>query len=134
VYVFDASSVVNLIRRGIIKPLGEGLTLDLAVYESLNAVWKECKVLRRINEKLALRYIEILAELFKIMELTSVKNHEKEVFKLALNEGLTVYDAAYLYTAITRNATLVTDDENLRRKASKHVKTLKSTDLAQQHS
>ncbi|MGC8848662.1 MAG: hypothetical protein ACP5QE_07455 [Conexivisphaera sp.] len=31
----------------------KGSTLDLAYYESLNAIWKECRSLRRIDEETA---------------------------------------------------------------------------------
>ena len=41
-YVFDASAIVNLAKRGFLKPLGEGFSLDLAVYESLKAVEGAC--------------------------------------------------------------------------------------------
>jgi len=48
-YVFDASAIVNLAKRGFLKPPGEGFSLDLAVYESLKAVWKEHKLQKRID-------------------------------------------------------------------------------------
>ena len=37
-YLFDASSILNLIKRGLVTPLADGLTLDLALYECLNAI------------------------------------------------------------------------------------------------
>jgi hypothetical protein len=40
VYLFDASAIANLVKRGSLKPLSEGVTLDPAAYEALNAVWK----------------------------------------------------------------------------------------------
>jgi hypothetical protein len=32
---------INLVKREYLKPLIDGATLDLAIYESLNAIWKE---------------------------------------------------------------------------------------------
>ena len=63
--LFDASSIVNLVKRGVTKVLAEGKTLDLAYCESLNAVWKEHALLRKVGRKLALEYIEALSLVFK---------------------------------------------------------------------
>jgi len=51
---------------------------------------------------------------------------EREVFETAYKEGLTVYDASYLHLAVQNHLILVTDDQELRDKASKHVETLSS--------
>jgi predicted nucleic acid-binding protein len=40
-YLLDAGAIVNLVKKGGLKPLAEGATLDLTIYEALNAVWKE---------------------------------------------------------------------------------------------
>ncbi|RLE64713.1 MAG: DNA-binding protein, partial [Thermoprotei archaeon] len=37
--------MVNLVKRGIIKVFASGSTIDLALYESINAIWKEYKLL-----------------------------------------------------------------------------------------
>ncbi|RLI23302.1 DNA-binding protein, partial [Candidatus Bathyarchaeota archaeon] len=36
-YLFDSSSIVNLIKKGSIKPFAKGVTISLAFYECLNA-------------------------------------------------------------------------------------------------
>lgn len=41
VYLFDASSLVRAIKRGQVVPLGGQATQQLAIYEVLNAFWKE---------------------------------------------------------------------------------------------
>ncbi len=128
-YLFDASSIVNLVKRGDIKILAEGKTLDLAYYESLNAIWKEHALLRRINEKIALEYVETLGLVFKAVKVDSIKGEEAKVFKLASKEGLTVYDASYLHIAVRDGLTLVTDDHRLKSKASQHIKVLTTKEL-----
>jgi predicted nucleic acid-binding protein len=49
---------------------------------------------------------------------------EGEVFETASMGGFTVYDASYLHLAVQNHLILVTDDQELRDKASKHVETL----------
>jgi predicted nucleic acid-binding protein len=51
---------------------------------------------------------------------------EGEVFETAYKEGFTVYDASYFHLAVQNHLILVTDDQELRDKASKHVETLSS--------
>ncbi len=129
-YVFDASSIVNLVKRGVVTVFTNGVTLDLALYESINAVWKEHILLKKIDERVARDFVEIISRLFSVIEVTTIKGYEEEVYSLASREGLTVYDASYLYLAVRDKLVLVTDDYKLRDKASKYVKTLPSSKLA----
>lgn len=110
-------------------PLADGLTLDLTLYECLNAIWKECKLLKKFKEDIALDYVGIVADLFKSMYVSSIKGSEEEIFKLACKEEITVYDASYLYLAKVKDLILVTDDKKLREKASKYIKILTSKDV-----
>jgi predicted nucleic acid-binding protein len=124
---------VNLIKRGSLRPLSRGITLDLAVYESLNAIWKEYKLLGNLDLETARLLVEVLQRVFSIMPLESIEGFEEEVFQLATKENLTVYDAAYLFIAIKNNLTLVSDDKRLLNKASGYVKTIRTTDLLPSH-
>jgi len=130
VYLFDASAIVNLVKKASLTAFAEGVTLDLALYESLNAVWKEYRLLKRIDEDTALKLAEIISDLFKVIKTLSIKGSEREILSLASREGTTVYDASYLYTALKNNLILVTDDRKLKEKASRHVKVLTSSQLA----
>jgi len=100
-------------------PLANGLTLDLTLYECLNAIWNECKLLKKFKEDIALDYVGIVAHLFKSMYVSSIKGFEEEIFKLACKEEITVYDASYLYLAKVKDLILVTDDKKLREKGFK---------------
>jgi predicted nucleic acid-binding protein len=129
-YLFDASSIVNLVKKGVVRVFAYGATIDLALYEALNAIWKESRLLKRIDEKTALEYVNVLSMIFKVIRKTSIEGSEDEVFKLALREGLTIYDASYLYLAIRDGLTLVTDDKRLLDKASRYVNAMHSSELA----
>jgi predicted nucleic acid-binding protein len=128
-YLFDASSLVNLVKKGFLNAFSQGATADLAIYEALNAVWKEHHLLRKIDRESALTLVEVLHGVLNAIEMYSIKGFEEEVFNLALKEEVTVYDASYLHLAMKNGLTLVTDDIKLMEKAKKHVKTLTSKEL-----
>lgn len=130
-YLFDASSIVNLVKRGMVRVFTRGATLDLARYEALNAVWEEYRVLGRIDEQTALEFAEIISRVLDVIKVESVGGLEAEALKLAAREGITVYDASYLLLAARRGQTLVTDDSRLRSRASKYVRVLTSKQLAE---
>ncbi len=122
-YLFDASAIVNLIKKRF-----------LAFYECLNAIWREFTKLKQIDKTTALQYIETLILAFRILKIDSIKGEEaKEVFELASKEDLTIYDASYLYAAIRDELTLVTDDQQLRNRASRYVKTLSTEELLKEY-
>ena len=131
-YLFDASSIVNLVKRGILRVLGQGSTIDLARYEALNAVWKEYLLLKQIDRETMLEFADILSKIFDIIRIENIQGNEREVIELAAREKLTIYDASYLLLAIKKNLILVTDDEKLKRKASKYVKVRKTQEIINQ--
>jgi predicted nucleic acid-binding protein len=49
-----------MIKRGCLKPLANTTTLDLAIYEALNAVWKEHVLLKRIDGETAKQLVNVL--------------------------------------------------------------------------
>ncbi|RLE85508.1 MAG: DNA-binding protein [Thermoprotei archaeon] len=128
-YLFDASSIVNLIKRGCLRVFEKGMTIELALYESLNAVWKEHTLLKRIDKEVALEYAYILSKVFEAIKVASIRGLETEVYKIACKESLTIYDASYLCFAAKNGLALVTDDKKLEEKASRYVKVLNSSTL-----
>ena len=128
-YLFDASAILNLIKRANLKPFSQGVTLDLAIYESLNAIWKEYSLLNHIDYETAQEYIDLVKNVFKILHIESINGIEEKVFELANKEKLTIYDAAYLAKSIKANYILVTDDEKLLKKAPKYIRALRSKEL-----
>ncbi len=128
-YLFDASSIVNLVKKGVVRPFAYGVTIDLALYEALNAVWKECRLLRRFDKDTALRFVRVLRGVFGAMRVLSIRGLEREVFDLALREGLTVYDASYVCVAIKNGLVLVTDDRELGDRVSKYLRVIDSNEV-----
>ncbi|WP_231961165.1 type II toxin-antitoxin system VapC family toxin [Saccharolobus sp. A20] len=115
-YLFDASSIINLMKRGTVTLLADGETLDLALYEAINAIWKEYSKLKVISKDLSKRYIRVVRRVMEVIPINIIKGLEEEVFDLASKEDLTIYDASYLLIAKRKNLVLVTDDNVLRSK------------------
>ena len=128
-YLFDASVIVNMVKRETLIPLAMGYSLDLTIYEALNAVWKESMVLRRIDFDSASRLARGIIRVLELIGVLSIDGLEEEVYEMAVREGLTVYDSSYLTVAIDRGLTLVTDDVKLGDKASKYVSVASSREL-----
>jgi len=117
-YLFDSSSVVCALRLKRIGVLAGNYIQGLAVYEVLNALWKEARVLRKISNDEAERLADVFIRLLGHLKILDPRGLESEIFKIAVETGLTVYDASYLALARRENLTLVTEDAELRNVAN----------------
>ncbi len=88
-------------------------SLDLAVKEVANAIWKKAVVLKVEPPEIAARRYRILRMLIDngIIELESELDYIDDAFDLAIETGLTVYDALYIAQAAKKKAVLVTSDK-----------------------
>ena len=129
-YLYDASAILNLVKRGELRVFLGGHTLDLAIYEVANAVWKECYLLGKIKIETAYKVIELVSGIFNVLNLHSVKGFEKEVMDIAVKEGVTFYDASYMYIAMRNRLTLITDDRKLMSAARKYVNVVTTSEIA----
>ena len=122
-YLMDASSIGILfgkMRERAIEFLEGAVTLDLALYELGNLIWKECILKRMISRREALKRIEDLVKVLELMYLESLGNEDmKGAMMLAIDLNLTFYDASYLHIAKSRNIPLITEDKELLEKAKK---------------
>ena len=69
-----------------------------------------------------------LTEVYNQMREITVED-TSSILTIAVEEGLTYYDASYIHAAIQNNAALVTDDRKLHTAASKYVETNSSEEL-----
>ena len=68
---FDASSILNLVKIGNIRAFLDGITLELALYECLNATWKEFFLLKNIDRETALEFARIVSEVIATIQVVS---------------------------------------------------------------
>ncbi len=115
-YLVDASALYPLVlklREELLDRLPLVAVLDLTVYEVGNAVWKEHRA-RRVRDPKALA--AVFGEVLSGVGVVRVGSEEMgEVLELAVAEGITFYDAAYLYAARKLGLKLVTEDSDLKK-------------------
>lgn len=136
-YLLDASALLPLITRSgknlIFEASRQDLTTtDLAIYEACNTLWKLSKLLKSISIEDAAYVAATLKDLAMksvIKPVNFTKLDFSNTLKIAHRVRLTFYDASYITTAESTEAILVTEDEKLKKAASKFVKTITYTDL-----
>ena len=127
-HLFDSSSIINLCSERKIERLLEGCTLNLAFYELGNAVWKQVHLHKALTQEEGSEALAALTEVYGQMRELQVED-ASSILKIAVEEGLTYYDASYIHAAIKNDAVLVTDDKKLQTAASKYVETATSDEL-----
>ena len=109
--IFDASSIYRAIEANALDKILEGKTIDLALYELGNVVWKA--VIRdKISSDEGVKLIEFISKVISLMEVKKI-GIKNEVLKLAVENNLSYYDASYLYASISQKEILVTEDKKL---------------------
>ena len=122
VLLLDANSIMLLTRAGGIPESDDETVVastGIAASELGNAVWKDLHLFK----KLTMEEAEILLTVFhqtllriRIMPQLDV-SERLEVLRNAASQGISYYDSCYLTSAIRLEATLVTEDKDLRKAA-----------------
>ena len=119
--LYDASSIQTALRtlkEEAAPHLNNQTILDLTLYELGNIIWKETRT--DSNPSAARARTEALQKLLAIMKIHRINlNDLPAIAENASRYGLTFYDSAYLTIAQSKNLTLVTEDQQLRRAAEK---------------
>ena len=95
-------------------------TIELAVKEVANSIWKRVKLLRDIDENKALTILGDLLELRR----TALRIEPQDVYlgqalEIALKNDATIYDSLFIAQALTKKAILVTSDKKQAQIASR---------------
>ncbi len=109
-YLVDASALYALAARydKWIKHRERLAILHLTIYEAGNALWKEAR-LGRVDWAVASRHLKRVLSSLKILDDPPLD----EVLRVAVERGLTFYDASYAYVAESSGLVLVTQDGEL---------------------
>ena len=127
--LFDPSSIINLCTERKIERLLGGSTLNLAFYELGNAIWKQVHLHKALTPEEGSEALAALTEVYGQMSELPVED-ASSILNIAVEEGLTYYDASYIHAAKKNEAVLVTDDRKLHTAASKYVETTTSEELS----
>jgi predicted nucleic acid-binding protein len=88
-------------------------TVDIALAESLNAVWKHTRIVKDLKSEEAKKTARDLIKICdKLDKLTTLELAE-EATNIALTEDITIYDALYIAATQKLNATFFTADQRL---------------------
>ena len=121
--VVDSSVLAAFIRKEpgwerLVDYVKNSVSMDLAVKEVLNAIWKDYAVRRLIDYDTALALFKIMSLLVGVnVVLEPEEKYIEEAFKIALKTDITVYDALYIALAKSKNLPLLTLDVKQRKTA-----------------
>ena len=129
--VVDASLLAAFIRKEpgwekLVDYVKLCITIDLALKEVLNAIWKDATIRRTISIETAFKLQEILFSMIGTnIEIEPEDKYLSKAFEIALKTGVTVYDALYIALAIEKKLPLATlDDKQARVAQANGVKTI----------
>ncbi len=97
------------------------VTLDYALVEGMNAIWKAVKTGRATKEA-GRNLITVLKLLGAGMLIFEAKNFFERGLEIALKEDVTIYDALYIALAEALNAEFLTADEKQYHAARNYVR------------
>ena len=116
--VIDSSAIAKFILkeegwRDVEKILIERpYTLDLAVKEVANAIWRRTIFLRDLSVESAVRLLNHLLDLRrKVLRVEPQDQYIVQAFMIALENSIVVYDALFIAQAMAKKAMLVTSDK-----------------------
>lgn len=121
--LFDASSLLYALKLGNLEILKKDYIQWLAVYESINALWKEV-LTKNLEREEALQIINILSNTLEFMNILNPQKLKEEIFKEAEARRTSAYDASYVLLVRKHGLIIVTEDKDLRKKALETVETL----------
>jgi predicted nucleic acid-binding protein len=115
VRVIDSSALIKYFSRekgweDVRRYMLEGvLTIDLAIKETLNALWRKI-IKEEIMYETVVKLIKDLTE-NRPFPLESQEQYLTDAFEIAVNNHITIYDALFIAVAKRRNLELITSDK-----------------------
>ena len=103
-------------RKTIKRCLKDGYslyTVDIALAESLNAIWKHARIHRDLEMEEAESAIQDLTKIYDAINILETKELSNEAAEISLTKGITIYDSLYIAAAMRLKATLYTADQKL---------------------
>ena len=96
-------------------------TVDIALAESLNAIWKHARIHKDLEMGEAESSIQDLTKIYDAMNILETRELSNEAVEIALTKDITIYDSLYIAAAMKLKATLYTADQKLCNASKKLV-------------
>lgn len=139
-FVLDSNILVKLVvtepgseqaRTTVTRFLERGCslyTVDLALAESLNALWKHAKMHEDLETEDAKSAAQDLNEIYDKLNVLTTLELSEQALDIALTKNITVYDSLFISAARKLKASLYTADQKLHN-ISENIATSKSLKL-----
>lgn len=88
-------------------------TVDIALAEGLNAIWKHTKIVKDLKPEEAKKTAQDLIQICDKLGKLTTQELAEEATDIALAQDITLYDALYIAAAQKLNATFLTADQRL---------------------
>ena len=123
--LLDTSIIVKLViqepgsqraQTRVKEALGQGhalISVDEALPEALNALWKHVRVHRDLDAEEAMRAAEDLLLLWDRMKIIPSREVSTDALRIAVELGLSIYDSLFLAASRKTTSTLYTADARL---------------------
>jgi len=126
VIVIDTSTLIKYLLKEegwekvseFLRNSGDLVSLEMALIEGANAVWKRYSLYRDISIETAQRILDYLHATKGIILYENPLQYLSEGEKIALEHKITVYDALYIAQAL-KHGKLATSDEKQGKTAEK---------------
>ena len=124
-FVLDSNILVKLVvtepgseqaRTTVTRFLERGYslyTVDLALVESLNSLWKHAKIHEDLETEDAKSAAQDLNEIYDKLNVLTTLELSEQALDIALTKNITVYDSLFIIAARKLKATLYTADQKL---------------------
>ncbi|MEM3571810.1 MAG: type II toxin-antitoxin system VapC family toxin [Candidatus Bathyarchaeia archaeon] len=128
-FIFDTSSIFEVLIKGNVKVLNDNYTLEIARYELGNILWRRKTLIKDISDEEYIRLANLMKKILKLLNIINIECYEAEILKVAEEFETTFYDSSFVFIAKIKNTPLITDDENLRRRVKGYIKVMNIEEL-----
>jgi predicted nucleic acid-binding protein len=111
------AAVTSFLKKGYVL-----CTVDMALAECLNVIWKHTNILKDLKPEEAILTVEDLRKLYGGLKITATRELMDEAMQIAISQNITVYDSFFIAAAQKIGATLYTADKKLCAKTDKIIK------------
>jgi predicted nucleic acid-binding protein len=90
------------------------IILDLTVYETCNAFWKEYRKFHRLSVEDVLEFCSVIKSLANKLNVYGFKDLDfGKVVDIAIDNNITVYDSAYIALALELHMPIASEDKDI---------------------
>ena len=110
------ATIANVLKKGYMLH-----TVDIALVEGLNALWKHSNILKDLKPEETNLAMDDLTRVYDGLNIIKTRELKEETIHIALTQNITVYDSLYVAAAQKLSGTLYTADQKLCTTAKKIV-------------